>query len=495
MRVTAAASCLTLLVPRVAGWSKGDPCPTEIRVTIPNADTHKAGREGMSRFSYWDFGYLNFGYYDDENEDDEPRPASFATVAEVHEALVSCPDVKVLDLRTAMLGCTDMPDRDNLPFNLAGGETYPALEELSLDGYYFTEREWNIVEPTQTLQLPGGLPVPDEIPAQQPLQEDEVNDESWLRHWAGWFSSGKARRYMAWRRLSAEQRAKTNLELWFDAMDFSKIHSLAIKEDQRNTDAALVERLPSMLTSLRSLSLVGGWRDGENPKDGDPWPARDFILNVSPEAPLTHLSWMEAGTTDDEIFTDILKRHGSTLTSLEWRNSEMEMPRRPMLSSEQIRKLATLAPSLQSLSIDMNRKNGLWPGEISLLANSLPRLTNLTVYFEFQSECRLKWNTWWQYKESELPPCEGADQVAHPLLKVSSATDLFKKLRLARKREDEELTTVTFRQGDWTRPYDGPLQMPEWLERKRIWVECSVLNEDGTRKGDGDTLCSGDAIV
>jgi hypothetical protein len=506
MRVTAVASLYALLLTRVAGWKKGDPCPTEIRVTIPNADTRNAMQNGMSRFAYWSHNPLSFGYYGSNGngnggEDDEPRQISFATVAQVHDALVTCPNIKVLDLRTALLGCTEFPDRSNFPFDIAGGEKYPALEELSLEGYRFGEREWDLVQPRQTFQLPGGLAVPNEVPDQKSLQggegsagrEEEGFYNSWLWHWEDWFTSGKARRYLAWRRIPQEQRLKTNLELWLDAMDFSKIHTLSIKDIQRHADTALVTKLPSMLTSLRSLSLVGSWQNDESATDrSDPWPAREFILNVAPEASLTHLSWTESGTTDEEVFTSVLKRHGSSLTSLEWRTSETWMPRRPMLSSKQIRELPTLAPKLQTLSLAMNRKHGGWPGELMLLASSLPHLSNLTVYFEFQSECRIELTKWTEHFKGPMPKCDGNEQVARPYLKKSSARDLFRKMRLARKPDDEELTTVTFREGDWTRAYDGPLTIGEnWLEGLRVWVECSVLAEDGSRKAEGDQICTG----
>ncbi|KAJ9138196.1 hypothetical protein NKR23_g8623 [Pleurostoma richardsiae] len=61
-------------------------------------------------------------------------------MTDVHSALVSCPNISTLDLRVTMLGCSESPDRWSFPFDLAGGEKYPALETLSLEGYDFKTR-------------------------------------------------------------------------------------------------------------------------------------------------------------------------------------------------------------------------------------------------------------------------------------------------------------------------------------------------------------------
>src|SRR5258708_1242253 len=80
-------------------------CPAQIRTTIPNqrplADPH------------------------------EPR---FSTMADVHSTLTKCSNITTLDLRVTLIGCTNFPDRWNLPFDQSGHDKYPSqLKSLSLE--------------------------------------------------------------------------------------------------------------------------------------------------------------------------------------------------------------------------------------------------------------------------------------------------------------------------------------------------------------------------
>lgn len=54
----------------------------------------------------------------------------------VHAALSNCPNIETLDLRVTGLGCSEWPDRWDFPFNPTGGEKYPNLASLRLEGYY-----------------------------------------------------------------------------------------------------------------------------------------------------------------------------------------------------------------------------------------------------------------------------------------------------------------------------------------------------------------------
>lgn len=492
MRATTAAAVFSLLG-IIAAWTRDDPCPTVIRATIPNHETRYAR---VSPFHYYDGdedlfsngGEGSLGQY-------EPRRGvGFATVGEVHECLVACHEtVTALDLRVALVGCSQWPDRFNLPFDLAGIEKFPDLEELSLEGYDFNQREWEDVVPKGDFELPGDDDDGDdpELSEEKRKSKRYQEDDTWLTNWGWWFWTGRARQFIEWRRLPEEQRLKTNLELWLDAMDFSKLRTLRLVHDGTGAmhGDVLLRQLPKAMKGLRSLSITGTWQKREGGEDGA-LPAKDFILNIAPEASLTSLSWVDMWSCDKGLFEVVLQHHGPSLTSLAWRNSERTGVR-PVLSTEQIQRLEPLAPKLQSLTIDMNREGNAWPKrDLEALAGSLSRLTNLTIYWELQSECRLAEHQDPFTIGSCNDACRGTDQLASPRLDLASGEALFRLLR--RAKAGHELTTVTFRAGDFTRPNDGPVYIPEWIESRTVWVECSVLREDGTKKGEDEALCRGE---
>ncbi len=60
------------------------------------------------------------------------------------------------------------------------------------------------------------------------------------------------------------------------------------------------------------------------------------------------------------------------------------------------------------------------------------------------------------------------------------------------------LTDITFWAGDWSRPGDGPLYMPPWIEGRRAKVVCSVArsNSDGAkREGTCPGVCKVEVVV
>ncbi|KAK1625119.1 hypothetical protein BDP81DRAFT_397896 [Colletotrichum phormii] len=367
-----------------------------------------------------------------------PSNTDYKSLAEVHDALTHCPKITTLELRIGQIGCVGEPDRWSLPLDPAGTSRYlPVLDTLSLEKYHFYDTDGDY------LRLPS----------------------TWT-HLSAWIWSGDAFRWLKWRLLSDEQRSVNNIELWIDAMDFSKIRSLSIVDYDGPSETLVESKFPFSLPSLRTLGLERST-------------TVDFALSLPPHS-LESLSWLDAGQNQSII--PILEHHGRSLTHLEWRTPESLESKRPVLPKEVLRDIRNLAPNLQALTIDLNR-NGTWPWEdLRAISSGLPSaVTNLTLYLEVASECRR------QQGPYDPIRCEGtcgpAEQLAKPLLTATSALQV---ARFIRHYAESSLTSINLFAGDWTRTWDGPINMPTWLDSRRAWIACGA--EGGERE---ELRCSG----
>ncbi|CZR44995.1 uncharacterized protein FPRO_14747 [Fusarium proliferatum ET1] len=118
------------------------------------------------------------------------------------------------------------------------------------------------------------------------------------------------------------------MQLWLDAMDFSKLHTLSIEYgNTRPEGKSLLVNLPRALTGLENLSIqvrwlnwrkhLADWEAAPGPLPKNKWssspppPALDFILALPPT--LKKLIWKESETVHEDIFNPVLKHHGSSL--------------------------------------------------------------------------------------------------------------------------------------------------------------------------------------
>ena len=359
----------------------------------------------------------------------------------------TCPDISALEVRVTLMGCSEWPDRWNFDFDLGGGDHYPSAPEvLSLDGYRFGDRPWDEAKPPANL---GDL--------------DEVGQ---------WFTPGRIIKFLKWFALPEEQRSKTNLDLWLDAMDFSRIHTLSFKSTRGGTpfDTPEIHKLASRLPNLQTLRFDG--RQG-----------LDFILSLPPNS-LKHLHWDQAGNTSQHsngtdhgtehvhLLRKVLARHGESLETLEWRNDEMMSwggDPTPTFSLDDIAMVAEKAPRLTKLTLNLAR-NGSWPWEALGALASLPELQNLTIYTDMQSQCRREKNglrfdnTEWECK------CLGEDQYQKPLVGPAEGHPVVEYL--LKNKAGSKFRYIAIRSGDWTPTWDGPVYIPPWLEHQRAWYVC-----------------------
>ncbi|KAF4958082.1 hypothetical protein FSARC_11118 [Fusarium sarcochroum] len=444
-------------------WTANDPCPSTIHATIPGG-------------------------------------SSFSTYKAVHKAMRICNNITELHMRTTGGSCTEWADGYSLPFKLDGSDRYlSAPHVLSLEEYEFDSSEWRGICPgyPHWSNEDGSWPMSSSTSSVITWTTDLVYGSRWhfdllvygmknivgwdvFTPWWHWWNSGMSQKWYDQRHLPAERRSMDNMELWVEAMDFSKVHTLSINELQMHPKGkGLYESLPPALVGLDSLSIHGRWIDwrtelekweaapGPLPKNkwstSPPPRALDFILAVRPS--LKSLTWVRSGTCCEDVFNRVLEYHGSSLKQLEWTNPEIDFSPRPILSLDQFRSLGKWAPELTNLTIDLQRVDEDWPGEqLKVIAETLPKLTNLVIYLNMQDEAAAINKTIYTPEEQLM---------AKPALNTEAALDMIQTLRYS--KAGDKLDTVEFRQGDWVSSTNA---IYHWMDGKKDWVKCNMLGQD-----------------
>ena len=287
----------------------------------------------------------------------EPDGAScrFPNTTTIHLTLVRCSVVETMDVWFEVGGCTGPEvDRWNLPVeHLQDGQRYPPLKSLKLDGYSFGglwERyEDDTVDPRDVTDLKL---YDDEWDRYESWDPNEYVDQRNARVKEEWEQDGEAR---------------TNLDMWIEAMDWSQLEELSINT-ARSEMVEVASKLPQRLTSLKILhvnSLL-------------------FIQELVPHT-IEKLRWI--GRTKIGQLEQILKPHSNSLKSVEYRCDEASCSDWPQQVN--ISAVADLAPGLQHISVNMPRVNSTWPlKEIETLAK-MQSLTSADLYFRLQSDCEL----------------------------------------------------------------------------------------------------------
>ncbi|KAF4462564.1 hypothetical protein FALBO_10618 [Fusarium albosuccineum] len=421
-------------------WTPAEPCPREIITSIPG-------------------------------------PSVFSRMDVIHEAMKTCSSITTLSIRPTFSGCYAGPDRWNLPFDLTGSEIYLSSPEvLELERYDFSDREWDTIRPPQLEWAPQWPPSLGWSSLSWWCSDIMSYPYELMQRWCSWASSSRASQWRNLRSLPPKQRQKTNLELWMDAMDFTGVKTLAIKNPRvHSREDPLFTKLPRVLHNVRNLTIWGSWGctdGGCFDQDGVPIPsALTFILALSHNS-LTHLTWLDGGTCDADILKRVLERHSSTLETLEWRHSEINWHRRPVFTAAGFRSMGALLPNLRTLIIDLNRNEDMPYAELTAIAESFPNLTRLTTYWELSDDT----------KDLTVPlgPDDESweDFYKYPKITEAEFLSLFNYIQSA--KVGKKFESVQFRAGDWTRSYhSGVRSMKSWLEQRYLWFEFPV---DGASK-------------
>ncbi|KAK5653068.1 hypothetical protein OQA88_9354 [Cercophora sp. LCS_1] len=228
------------------------------------------------------------------------------------------------------------PDRFNFPFDPEGGDRYRSAPEiLSLDGY--------------------------------DADEDPLNP-------------GAARE-------GGIQPNNTNFDLWLEAMDFPRIHTLEFPHSRSpyTFSENMMSKLFSRPPKLRNLHVAGLRTEG-------------FMLAL-PGNSLRNLTWRNyqrdfrynnCSARDLPSLERVLQHHGASLEALDVRGDETTSTPAAPMSTEEAKHLVKLALNIQRLTLNLARKpdgdGHHWPREELQVLAELPNLTDLTVNFALPSE-------------------------------------------------------------------------------------------------------------
>ena len=364
-------------------------------------------------------------------------------MASVHAALSNCPNITSLDLRVTLMGCSDWPDRWSFPFSLSGGEKYPPLTRLRLEGYAAGDKPFDEVSWSANSKRRSYTP--------------------WYENVGNYILSGNMWREWTYRQIPREQREKNNIELWLDAMDWSRVEELALLDCSGSRMDPILTSTPSVLTGLRRLELECGPQGG----------ALQFVQKLQNNS-LTHLVW--TGSLNSTLPSMIEKCQGSSLQHLDVHRVEADGVESLAFSASDLEPLQRM-PNLTHLSLNVAR-NGTWPLETLSAISEIPSLRTADLWLDIASTCRKKMADV-LYPETKSTECAGEDQYRLPFINETTTLEVFKYMRA--NKVGNELSNVTFWGGDWTRPWDGPLYFPPWIENKRTKVVCTA--KDGQEAG------------
>jgi hypothetical protein len=427
MRITTLLSLLSIFTTVTFAhlWDTSNECPIEI-TTVVTRDTWEARLR-----SSW-----------------TKRDPRFETMESVHTALLQCPNITTLDLDITDAGGSCLPDY-YFPFDPQGGEVYANLTSVRLSGYAFDGRSV--------------------------LCDDNPHSAAAVRWFHKTMSATKIGR--AVQNLLNLAPYKTHLDLWMNAMDWSRVEHLNIEGEMGETHDGItdemVEKLAPRLHSLKSLETRN----------------TSFIAAV-PNNTLTHLKIITYRNTETAL-PIILSHQGKSLERLEFRRPENV--RAPFLGDFDISLLPKMAPNITHLAVNIPR-NGTWPLESLSIIASLPQLQSADIYMNIQSSCAQQrgdrrsapyFKNYWDREAYWDEHCTGEEQFQQPFVDREGALEMFKYMR--EEKTGVALSNVTFYVGDWRVHEESPGCLGwDWFDRNRAKVVC---HDEGDGGADDEAWC------
>ncbi|KAI4114318.1 MAG: hypothetical protein LQ345_004880 [Seirophora villosa] len=370
-------------------------------------------------------------------------------IIRLYETLISSYDIHSLSLKIFEYGCTVGVDPFAFPFQ--PGDRFPPLKILRLKGYDFDDTN----------------------SALRALSERSISGIRGLRNYL-------ANEYDGWEwlrpeplQLDWESIKGSNLYMWRDAMDWSRLEELEL----RDVDLPIFfKEMSDQVHNLKHLSLQPRWSRVEGPEVSLVNSTETFVQG---QEHLERLS-LQGYTSYFDALRRMLGRHGATLRELqlrEWESTDIINPR-AVLSSAQLLEVNRLCPQLERLSIDVNR-NGTWPTDIFNALSMFEGVQHLEMNLEVGSDRHVSEdNMGW---ESRAQRNISAEEFRQPFVDAETAVWLWKTLKQHKRGATLQNLTITI--GDWGKNTGGAgyyfLPWETGLEEK--W-ECHAH--------DGEAICA-----
>jgi hypothetical protein len=315
---------------------------------------------------------------------------NFEDLTLIFQILISCPNLRILDLKLYHEGCIVVRAPYAFDFSSSNDSKFPPLEVLKIDGYDFDERSdggyswyWK--------DMPSWDSRSDEDPRPRPVRKPD-DGRTQLDCW---------REHMDWSHLHTLEIAGFEVEevlkLKGDALP--RLENLSIKLKDTHFSNLAAQFLNSTHSSLKSLSLhIWGEKSQE-------------MIPI------------------DAIVSIIISKHSSRLKYLFLRQEENA----PLLNQAQITRIMSRCRHLESIDISLPRPVSGWNyGQYQpfILSNTL---ANLTFRFPTPDTSFDSADNYSAIRQLYLSTGAAGDEM-DPMINKASVENLFVELR--RRRED-----------------------------------------------------------
>ncbi|KAL8774248.1 MAG: hypothetical protein Q9209_000999 [Squamulea sp. 1 TL-2023] len=277
---------------------------------------------------------------------------------------------------------------------------------------------------------------------------------------------------------------RSNAESWRDVMDWAKLEILDIELPP----TIFLDTFKDQLSSLRSLTFRPQWGFwGNEGTICDCIPNAKEMRNayvsfISGLSPLHKLSI--SGTGQLLSMDPLLHKHGHSLRSLTIHEFERDCTHqagnetwtRPSMTLEELKRLRNMAPSPDSLTLDLYRERGQWPTEALDVVSTFDNVTDLTVHVDLEDPTRM----------THADPCYThrrlcvLPELMEPRLNFNVAQSIFRHFR--QQQHTKQLRHLQLVAGDYARRKGGGLRSFHYHPNEPVMYRCRV-------ESDGSNFC------